>query len=78
MRELAVVAQDTTAYGRDVGTSIVELLSRLADLGFPGFAYCTRIHEHYDELLELLSERTNLVKYVDLPCSMYPGMYCET
>ena len=74
VRELAVVAQDTTAYGRDVGTSIVELLSRLADLGFPWirllYTYPTSIT---DELLELLSERTNLVKYVDLPLQHVSG-----
>lgn len=68
VQELAVIAQDTTAYGRDIGANIVELLTALSDLDFPWirllYTYPTSIT---DELLELLRQRPNLVKYVDLP-----------
>lgn len=68
VQELAVIAQDTTAYGRDTGTSIVELLTALAALDFSWirllYTYPTSIT---DDLLQLLSGTPNLVKYVDLP-----------
>ncbi len=68
VQELAVVAQDTTTYGRDIGTNIVELLTRLSDLEIPWirllYTYPTSITE---QLLDLLNQRPNLVKYVDLP-----------
>lgn len=67
--EIAVIAQDTTFYGKDLGTNIVELLKELAKLT-PGtwlrllYTYPTSIS---DELLALISETDNLLKYVDLP-----------
>ena len=68
VKELAVIAQDTTAYGRDLGTSIEDLLKKLSVLDFPWirllYTYPTSIS---DDLLDLLSETPNLVKYVDLP-----------
>lgn len=68
VKELAVIAQDTTSYGRDLGTNIVELLQELAGLGFPWirllYTFPTSIS---DELLDLMAREPNLVKYVDLP-----------
>lgn len=68
VQELAVIAQDTTAFGRDLGTDIVELLTKLADLDIPWirllYTYPTSIS---DELLELIDKRPNLVRYIDLP-----------
>lgn len=68
VKELAVIAQDTTAYGRDIGTSILELLRELACLDIPWirllYTYPTSISE---ELLNLIASAPNVVKYIDLP-----------
>lgn len=74
VKELAVVAQDTTAYGRDQGTNIVELLKQLAQLSIPRirllYTYPTAIS---DELLDLIAQEPNLVKYIDLPLQHVSG-----
>lgn len=74
VQEIAVIAQDTTAYGRDAGTSIVELLTGLGALDVPWirllYTYPTSIS---DELLKLLNDTPNLVKYVDLPLQHVSG-----
>ncbi len=74
VQEIAVIAQDTTAYGRDIGVNIVELLTRLADLDIPWirllYTYPTSIS---DDLLELINSRPNLVKYIDLPLQHVAG-----
>ncbi len=68
VKELAVIAQDTTAYGRDIGSNIVELLQELARLEFPWirllYTYPSSISA---ELLDLMAHEPSLVKYVDLP-----------
>ncbi|MDI9438834.1 MAG: 30S ribosomal protein S12 methylthiotransferase RimO [Bacillota bacterium] len=68
VKELCVIAQDSTTYGKDLGTSIVELLQRLAGLEIPWirllYTYPTSIS---DDLLDLMAREQNLVKYVDLP-----------
>lgn len=74
VQEVAVIAQDTTAWGLDLGTNIVELLRELAALDIPWirllYTYPTSISQ---ELLELLSNTPNLVKYVDLPLQHVAG-----
>ena len=74
VQEIAVIAQDTTAYGRDGGADIVQLLTKLADLDIPWirllYTYPTSIS---DDLLELINNRPNLVKYVDLPLQHVAG-----
>lgn len=75
VQEIAVIAQDTTAYGRDLGTDVVELLRELAKLRPQPwirllYTYPTSIS---DELLELIRETPNLVKYVDLPLQHVSG-----
>lgn len=74
VQELAVIAQDTTAYGRELGTNIVDLLVGLAQLEIPWirllYTYPTSIS---DELLDLLSQESHLVKYVDLPLQHVSG-----
>ncbi len=81
VREIAVIAQDTTAYGRDLGTNLVELLKELAQLepSDPSkqkpwirllYTYPTSINE---ELLDLIHDTPNLVKYVDLPLQHVSG-----
>ena len=74
VQEVAVIAQDTTAYGGDIGTSIVHLLRELAALDFPWirllYTYPSSIT---DELLELINTTPNIVKYVDLPLQHVSG-----
>ena len=71
VRELNVVAQDTTRYGEDLyGKSMLpELLRRLAqieDLEWIRVLYCypERIT---DELLDVMAQEQKVVKYIDLP-----------
>ena len=74
VQEVAVIAQDTTAYGTDAETNIVELLRHLAALDIPWirllYTYPTSIT---DELLELINETPNIVKYIDLPLQHVSG-----
>lgn len=69
VQELVLIAQDTTAYGRDLKhTSLKDLLKELLPVGFPWirllYTYPTSLA---DEALELLGREQSLVKYVDLP-----------
>lgn len=70
VKELIVVAQDTTAYGRDLyGQAMLpQLLDQLAGLGFPWvrLMYC------YPEgitpqLVEVMARRANICRYLDIP-----------
>ena len=79
VRELIVVAQDTTAYGRDMGngTDLTLLLQQLADLrGFDWirimYAYPSGIKP---ELLELMAGHAKILPYLDLPLQhVSPGV----
>lgn len=71
VRELNVIAQDTTRYGEDLyGKSMLpELLRRLAqieELEWIRVLYCypERIT---DELLDVMAQEQKVVKYIDLP-----------
>ncbi|MGI6148353.1 MAG: 30S ribosomal protein S12 methylthiotransferase RimO [Firmicutes bacterium] len=69
VQELLVIAQDTTAYGRDLErVSLASLLEEILAVGFPWvrllYTYPTSLGE---DVLELLSRENTLVKYVDLP-----------
>ena len=71
VQELLVIAQDTTAYGRDLErVSLASLLEEILAVGFPWvrllYTYPTSLGE---DVLELLSRENTLVKYVDLPYS---------
>ncbi|HHY09962.1 MAG TPA: 30S ribosomal protein S12 methylthiotransferase RimO [Firmicutes bacterium] len=68
VQEIAVIAQDTTAYGRDLGTGIEDLLADLAKVPIPWlrllYTYPTAIS---DTLLDIIGREERIVKYVDLP-----------
>lgn len=70
VKELCVVAQDTTRYGTDLyGKSrLADLLTSLSDIGFPWirlfYTYAECID---DELLEVMAARKNIVPYLDIP-----------
>lgn len=71
VRELVVVAQDTTRYGEDIYGKLMlpELLKRLCKiekLEWIRLLYCypDRIT---DELCEVIANETKIIKYIDLP-----------
>jgi len=70
-KELILIAQDVTRYGRDLrdGSSLSELLRRLC--GIEGIEW-VRLHYLYpdeitDELLEVIAGEAKILKYFDLP-----------
>jgi ribosomal protein S12 methylthiotransferase len=71
VRELCLVAQDTTAYGVDLygRPALVELLRRLASVR--GVDWVRLLYAHparwTDELTEVLRDTPNLCKYADVP-----------
>lgn len=71
VRELIVVAQDTTAYGTDIyGESrLCELLSELCKI--EGIEWIRTLYTYperiSDELLNLIAKEKKLVKYLDIP-----------
>lgn len=71
VRELIVVAQDTTAYGTDLygESKLCELLSELCKID--GIKWIRTLYTYperiTDELLELLATEEKLVKYLDIP-----------
>lgn len=71
VRELIVVAQDTTAYGKDLYGSpkLSELLKRLCEISK---LHWIRFHYGYpegitDELLQVIAENPKICRYFDLP-----------
>jgi len=68
-RELVLVAEDSTAWGRDLGLSLPHLVGRLADLEGDHvvrvmYAYPNRFPW---ELCELLRDHPRVVPYLDIP-----------
>ncbi len=71
VRELIVVAQDTTAYGTDIygESKLCDLLRQLCKVD--GIEWIRTLYTYperiTDELLELLATEEKLVKYLDIP-----------
>lgn len=71
VKELIVVAQDTTAYGEDIygKPALCELLRRLTKID--GIEWIRTLYTYperiTDELLHLLRDEKKLVKYLDIP-----------
>jgi ribosomal protein S12 methylthiotransferase len=72
IREIVLIGQDTTSYGRDLGIAdgLATLLERLCDavpeqtwIRFM-YAFPTRLS---DRLLDVVASRSRMVKYLDLP-----------
>lgn len=70
VKELIVVAQDTTRYGTDIygKPALLDLLKRLAELDFLKirllYAYPELVT---DELLEFIATEPKMAKYIDIP-----------
>ncbi len=77
VKELIVVAQDTTAYGEDLyGKSMLpKLLSELCKI--EGIEWIRTLYTYperiTDELLDTISENEKLVKYLDIPLQHING-----
>ncbi len=77
VKELVLVAQDTTLYGQDLyGESrLVELLDALCEI--PGIEWIRLLYcypEHVtDQLLDVMARQPKIVKYMDLPLQHASG-----
>lgn len=71
VRELNLVAQDTTAYGEDLGdgSSLARLLAGLSEV--PGIAWIRVLYAHPagidDALLDAIAHLPHVCRYLDLP-----------
>ena len=71
VREVNLIAQDTTSYGRDLygAPELVALLKKLVtieDLKWIRLLYCYPKH-FTDELIEVIAAEPKICKYIDLP-----------
>ncbi|MCL2488068.1 MAG: 30S ribosomal protein S12 methylthiotransferase RimO [Oscillospiraceae bacterium] len=71
VRELILVAQDTTAYGKDFGgepklPELLEALCKIDGLAWIRLLYCYPQHIT-DRLLEVMAAQPKIVKYLDIP-----------
>ena len=75
--ELNLIAQDTTSYGRDLykKTSLIELLKRLSKINGLKWIRLLYAYPHYfsNELIEVVAEIPQVVKYIDLPIQHISG-----
>lgn len=71
VKELNIIAQDTTLYGRDIykKQKLGELLNRLSDLS--GVKWIRLLYTHpahfYDELINEIAQNSKICNYIDLP-----------
>ncbi len=76
IKELNLIAQDTTRYGMDLEkkSSLARLLASLVDLDIPWirvlYTYPTFLS---DEIIELMVKHNNLLSYIDLPLQHASG-----
>ncbi len=68
VKELVLIAQDTTNYGKKTGSSIEKLLKKLSSLGDVRlrlmYLYPSKIT---DELLKIIRDNTNIYPYFEIP-----------
>lgn len=74
-RELVVVAQDLTAYGRDIGTDLTSLMRALQTV--EGLKWLRMMYLHpagvTNELLSLVADSTKILPYFDIPLQHVSG-----
>lgn len=69
-RELNIIAQDTTAYGREHGKArLHQLLRRLCETEHDGWIRLLYTHPagYYPELIDVLAEQEAICPYLDIP-----------
>ena len=69
VKELILIAQDTTRYGTDIGTTLAQLLDELAKID--GIEWI-RAHYYYTEaitkeLIDTMAKYDNICNYIDMP-----------
>ena len=69
VKELILIAQDTTRYGKDIGTSLANLLDELAEID--GIEWI-RVHYYYTEaitkeLIDTMANHDKICNYIDMP-----------
>lgn len=69
VKELILIAQDTTRYGSDIGTSLAELLEELVKI--EGVEWI-RTHYFYpeavtEELIDVMARHDKICNYIDIP-----------
>ena len=68
VKELNVVAQDTTTYGIDINTSLANLLRKLDEIDFKWIRVLYMYpNEISDELLEVIKNSKHVLPYFDIP-----------
>lgn len=68
VKELNVVAQDTTTYGKDINSSLAELLRRLDQIDFKWIRVLYMYPDEItDELLEVMKNSKHVLPYFDIP-----------
>lgn len=69
VREHILIAQDTSRYGSDIGTSLKNLMDRASDI--EGVDWLRVLYCYPDsttkELIDLMAEKKNICRYLDLP-----------
>lgn len=69
VKELNIIAQDTTSYGRDIGESLPKLLEKL--VGIEGEKWIRLLyaypHEFPDGVISIMRDAKYVCKYIDLP-----------
>ena len=69
VKELILIAQDTTRYGKDTDTSLAELLDELTEID--GIKWI-RVHYYYTEaitkeLIDTMAKHDKICNYIDMP-----------
>ena len=69
VREINLIAQDMTSYGRDIGTTLEKMLQELADIENIDWL---RLHYLYpwgvtNSLIELIGGNNKILPYIDMP-----------
>ena len=74
VKEIQIVAQDTTAYGKDIkGWSLAKLLKKICKVDgieWVRLLYCYE-DEITDELIQTIKSEKKIVKYIDIPLQHY-------
>ena len=69
VKEIILIAQDTTRYGAEFGDSLASLMDEAADI--PGVEWLRVLYTYPDELdeavLDVMEKHENICKYLDLP-----------
>lgn len=69
VKEINLIAQDMTSYGRDIGTNLEQMLREIAKVNDIKWI---RIHYCYpwgfsDSLIDLIAENEKILPYIDMP-----------